>query len=151
MGEPAATARRLAQRFAARAQAYDRAGAFPVDDFADLRAAGLPGLMVPVHLGGTGASFAEYVEVACELARGNGATALIFNMHASVTGALGAVTEELVSALGVPDEALVAKDRLLQAAAGGAWYAVAMSERGAGSRLSQLSTVYERVDSGFRV
>ncbi|HET8659048.1 MAG TPA: acyl-CoA dehydrogenase family protein [Micromonosporaceae bacterium] len=151
MGEPAAIARRLAPRFAARAEAYDRSGAFPVDDFADLRAAGLLGLMVPAHLGGTGASFAEYVEVACELARGNGATALVFNMHASVTGALGAVTEELVSALGVPAEALVAKDRLLEAAAGGAWYAVAMSERGAGSRLSQLSTGYERVDEGFRV
>ncbi|HET8681548.1 MAG TPA: acyl-CoA dehydrogenase family protein [Micromonosporaceae bacterium] len=151
MGEPAATARLLAPRFAARAEAYDRSGAFPVDDFADLRAAGLLGLMVPAHLGGAGASFAEYAEVACELARGNGATALIFNMHASVTGALGAVTDELAGALGVPDEALAAKDRLLQAAAGGAWYAVAMSERGAGSRLSQLSTVYESVDGGFRV
>jgi len=151
MGEPAATARRLAPRFAARAAAYDRAGAFPVDDFADLRAAGLFGLMVPAHLGGAGASFAEYAEVAGELARGNGATALVYNMHASVTGALGAVTEDLVRTLGVPDEALVAKDRLLRAAAEGAWYAVAMSERGAGSRLSQLSTVYETVEGGFRI
>lgn len=151
MSEAAATARRLAPRFAARAEAYDRSGAFPVDDFADLRAAGLFGLMVPARLGGAGASFADYTEVAYELARGDGATALVFNMHASVTGALGAVTPELASALGVPDEAIEAKDRLLRAAAAGAWYAVAMSERGAGSRLSQLSTVYEGVAGGFRI
>ncbi|MER5458161.1 acyl-CoA dehydrogenase family protein [Micromonospora sp. NPDC002389] len=144
-------ARRLAPRLAARAAEHDRDGAFPVDDFADLGAAGLFGLMVPAELGGTGSTFAGYAAVATELARGNGATALVFNMHASVTGALGAVTEELAEALGVPEEALAARDRLLRAAAEGAWYAVAMSERGAGARLSQLTTVYEPVDGGWRI
>ncbi|MFG3557901.1 acyl-CoA dehydrogenase family protein [Micromonospora sp. NPDC047557] len=144
-------ARRLAPRFAARAAEHDRDGSFPVDDFRDLRDAGLFGLMVPRALGGLGASFAEYAAVATELARGNGATALVFNMHASVTGALGAVTEELAEALGVPDEALAARDRLLTAAAQGSWYAVAMSERGAGARLSQLSTVYEPTDEGWHL
>lgn len=149
-GAPAA-ARRLAPRLAARAAGHDRDGSFPVDDFADLREAGLFGLMVPAELGGAGATFAEYAAVATELARGNGATALVFNMHASVTGALGAVTEELAEALGVPAEALAARDRLLRAAADGAWYGVAMSERGAGARLSQLATVYEPVDGGWRI
>ncbi|WP_328421156.1 MULTISPECIES: acyl-CoA dehydrogenase family protein [unclassified Micromonospora] len=144
-------ARRLAPRFAARAAEHDRDGSFPVEDFRDLREAGLFGLMVPRALGGLGASFAEYAAVATELARGNGATALVFNMHASVTGALGAVTEELAEALGVPDEALAARDRLLTAAAHGSWYAVAMSERGAGARLSQLSTVYEATDEGWHL
>ncbi|MEU8084257.1 acyl-CoA dehydrogenase family protein [Micromonospora sp. NPDC049101] len=144
-------ARRLAPRFAARAAQHDRDGSFPVDDFRDLREAGLFGLLVPRALGGMGATFAEYTAVATELARGNGATALVFNMHASVTGALGAVTEELAEALGVPDEALAARDRLLTAAAGGSWYAVAMSERGAGARLSQLSTVYEATDEGWHL
>ncbi|RLP90960.1 acyl-CoA dehydrogenase [Micromonospora sp. BL4] len=144
-------ARRLAPRFAARAAEHDRDGSFPVEDFRDLREAGLFGLMVPRSLGGLGASFAEYAAVATELARGNGATALVFNMHASVTGALGAVTEELAEALGVPDEALAARDRLLTAAAQGSWYAVAMSERGAGARLSQLSTVYEATDAGWHL
>ncbi|MEV1285985.1 acyl-CoA dehydrogenase family protein [Micromonospora sp. NPDC049679] len=144
-------ARRLAPRLAARAGEYDRTGGFPVEDFAELRDAGLFGLMVPARLGGSGAGFAEYAAVAYELARGNGATALVFNMHASVTGALGAVTEELAEALGVPDEALAARDRLLAQAAAGAWYAVAMSERGAGSRLSQLATVYEPVDGGYHI
>jgi alkylation response protein AidB-like acyl-CoA dehydrogenase len=146
-----ASARRLAPRFAARAATHDRDGSFPVDDFADLRAAGLFGLLVPDRLGGVGAGFADYAAVAYELARGNGATALVFNMHASVTGALSAVTEELAETLGVPDEALAARDRLLAAAAQGDWYAVAMSERGVGSRLSQLSTSYEEVDGGFHI
>jgi alkylation response protein AidB-like acyl-CoA dehydrogenase len=144
-------ARRLAPRLAARAAEHDREGTFPVEDFVDLRDAGLFGLMVPSTLGGLGARFAEYAAVATELGRGNGATALVFNMHASVTGALGAVTEELAEALGVPDEALAARDRLLAEAAAGSWYAVAMSERGAGARLSQLSTVYEPVDGGFHI
>ncbi|MEV0393087.1 acyl-CoA dehydrogenase family protein [Polymorphospora rubra] len=144
-------ARRLAPRLAARAAGNDRDGTFPVEDFADLRRAGLFGLMVPSELGGVGASFAEYAAVAYELARGNGATALVFNMHASVTGALGAVDEQTAEALGVPAEALAARDRLLAAAAAGSWYGVAMSERRAGSRLSQLATVYEPVDGGYHI
>jgi alkylation response protein AidB-like acyl-CoA dehydrogenase len=144
-------ARRLAPRFAARAAGTDRDGAFPADDFAELKDAGFFGLMAPARLGGSGAGFAEYAEVAYELARGNGATALIFNMHASVTGALSGVTDELAEALGLPPEALAARDQYLEAAAGGSWYAVAMSERGAGSRLSRLATTYEPADGGYRI
>ncbi|HEY8474605.1 MAG TPA: acyl-CoA dehydrogenase [Natronosporangium sp.] len=144
-------AARLAPRFAARAAAHDADGTFPVDDFADLRDAGLFGILVPTALGGAGAGFAEYAAVAYELARGNGATALVFNMHASVTGAMSAVDPALASALGVPAEALAARDRLLRAAAEGAWYAVAMSERGVGSRLSQLATAYEPAGDGYRI
>jgi alkylation response protein AidB-like acyl-CoA dehydrogenase len=144
-------AKRLAPRFAARAAAHDRDGSFPADDFADMRQAGLFGLMVPERLGGAGAGFAQYAAVAYELARGNGATALIFNMHASVTGALSAVTNDLADALGLPPEALQARDDYLKAAADGRWYAVAMSERGAGSRLSQMTTSYEEVDGGYHI
>ena len=52
-----------------------------------------------VRLTGTGFTRGTrvFTEVAYELARGNGATALVFNMHASVTGALGAVTEALIN------------------------------------------------------
>ena len=144
-------ARRLAPRFAARAAEHDRDGSFPADDFADLRQSGLFGLMVPSRLGGMGAGFADYAAVAYELARGNGATALVFNMHASVTGALTGVTDELADALGLPGTALEARDGFLKAATAGSWYAVAMSERGAGSRLSQLSTAYEAVDGGYHI
>src|SRR3954465_9996320 len=144
-------ARRLAPRFAARAAAHDKDGSFPADDFADLRDPGLFGLMVPARVGGAGAGFADYAAIAYELARGNGATALVFNMHASVTGALSGVTDELAEALGLPPSALQARDDYLRAAAEGSWYAVAMSERGAGSRLSQMSTQYRAVDGGYRI
>src|SRR6185436_5263191 len=112
-------AARLAPRFAARAAAHDETGDFPTDDFADLRAAGMFGLMVPQRLGGMGAGFADYAKVAYELARGNGATALVFNMHASITGALAGVPDEMVQALGVPDSFYVARDRVLSGAANG--------------------------------
>jgi alkylation response protein AidB-like acyl-CoA dehydrogenase len=143
-----AAAARLAPRLAARAAGHDAAGTFPDDDFADLRAAGLFGVLVPASLGGAGAGFADYAAVAYELARGNGATALVFNMHASVTGAMSAVDPAMASALGVRAPALAARDALLRAAVQGAWYAVAMSERGVGSRLSQLSTAYEEASGG---
>ncbi len=54
--------------------------------------------------------------------------------------------------MGVPETFFAARDRILAAAAGGAWYAVAMSERGVGSRLSQLSTSYTvEPDGGFTI
>jgi alkylation response protein AidB-like acyl-CoA dehydrogenase len=148
---PADVVARLRPRFFARAADLDRTGEFPVDDFADLRAAGLFGLFAPRRVGGMEVSYADYARVAFELARGNGATALVFNMHASVTGALAGIPEELARAMGVGDEFFAARDRILAAAAEGAFYAVAMSERGVGSRLSQLTTRYEAVDNGFHV
>jgi alkylation response protein AidB-like acyl-CoA dehydrogenase len=144
-------ARRIAVRFAARAAGHDREGTFPVDDFADLRDAGLMGLMVPAALGGLGSNFAEYADVAYELARGNAATALVFNMHASVTGALAGIPEAMADALGVPGEFFAARDEILRIAAAGAFFAVAMSERGAGSRLSALTTAYHRDGDTFRI
>ena len=146
-----AAARELAPRLAARAARYDEAGAFPEEDFADLRAAGLLGLMAPARLGGHGAGFADYALVAMELASGAGATALVFNMHASVTGAMAHTPDELVRALGVPDSYFEMRDRLLSEAVSGSLFAVAMSERGAGSRLSQVSTEYWPDDGGFRI
>ncbi len=109
------------------------------------------GLMVPTALGGLGATFGDYADVAYELARGNGATALVFNMHASVTGALAGIPESMAGTLGIPADFFVARDEILRAAAKGAFYAVAMSERGAGSRLSAITTSYKREGSGFRI
>jgi alkylation response protein AidB-like acyl-CoA dehydrogenase len=146
-----AAARDLAPVFAARAEEHDRAGVFPAADFADLRDAGLLGLMVPAGLGGPGASFADYAEVAMALAAGNGATALVFNMHASVTGAMAQTPDDVARALGVPESYFAARDRVLVAARDGALYAVAMSERGAGSRLSAISTSYIPTADGFHL
>ncbi len=144
-------ASRLGPDIAARATDYDEKGAFPTADFASIRDAGLLGLMVPTRLGGAGAGFADYVEVAMALAAGSGATALVYNMHASVTGAIATIPEELATALGVPDSFFAMRDGVLRAAADGALYGVAMSERGAGSRLSQVTTTYEPCDGGWRI
>lgn len=145
------SAQELVPRLRERAADHDRDGRFPEADFADLRDAGLLGLMTPTRLGGLGASFADYVEVAMTLGSGNGSTALIFNMHASVTGALAHTPDELVRAVGAPDSYFEFRDTVLKRAAAGALYAVAMSERGAGSRLSAITTTYERVNGGFHI
>jgi alkylation response protein AidB-like acyl-CoA dehydrogenase len=77
-----ALARGLAlDRFAARADRYDREASFPHDDYEDLRAAGLMALCVPAKYGGRGASYETYCLVAEQIAQGNGSTALTFNMH----------------------------------------------------------------------
>ncbi len=154
LADPAAAvaaAAALVPALAERAAEHDRAGLFPVADFDDLRGAGLLGLMAPARLGGPGAGFADYAEVAMTLAAGNGATALVFNMHASVTGAMAQTPDELARKLGVPETYFAARDRVLESAVGGALFAVAMSERGAGSRLSALTTAYAPVDGGYRI
>ncbi|HST65779.1 MAG TPA: acyl-CoA dehydrogenase family protein [Mycobacteriales bacterium] len=154
LADPAAAieaARGLAPVFAGRAAGHDAAGAFPAADFDDLRAAGLLGLMVPPRLGGPGAGFADYAEVAMALGAGAGATALVFNMHASVTGALAGTPDDVARALGVPESYFAMRDEALRRAADGALFAVAMSERGAGSRLSRLTTAYEPTEKGFRI
>lgn len=137
--------------WAERAAEHDRDASYPHADMVDVRRSGLSGLLVPTRLGGMGAGFEDYVRVAMRLARGSGASALLFNMHASVTGALAGVPEELARALGVPETFFDARDEVLQAAAGGAVYGVAISERGAGSRLSALQTTYSRVSGGFHI
>ena len=141
----------LVARLAERAEQHDREASFPKADFDDLRAEGLLGLMVPTALGGQGAGFAEYAEVAYELAQGNAATALIFNMHCSVTGALASTPDELARAMGAPESFFGWRDDILRAATTGALYLVAMSERGAGSRFSAMTTTYEPEGDGWRI
>jgi alkylation response protein AidB-like acyl-CoA dehydrogenase len=140
-----------AQRFAERAEVHDRDATFPSADVDDLRASGLLGLLVPERLGGMGAGFQEYTRVAMALARGSGSTALVFNMHASVTGSLAGVPDDLARSLGVAETYFQWRDDVLRAAVGGALYGVAITEREAGSRLSQLRTQYERTGEGFHL
>ncbi|MDP7546037.1 MAG: acyl-CoA dehydrogenase family protein, partial [Alphaproteobacteria bacterium] len=54
---------------------------FPTENYADLRAAGFLGLVIPERYGGLGADYASYMEISAELGRWCGATALTFNMH----------------------------------------------------------------------
>jgi alkylation response protein AidB-like acyl-CoA dehydrogenase len=150
-GDIAAAAERVAAEFAARAAEADREARFPTGDLAALRASGLLGVMVPTRLGGPGAGFGDYARLAMTLAKGSGASALVFNMHASVTGALAQTPDAMVRALGAPEGYFALRDSLLSSARDGAFFAVAMSERSAGSRLSSMSTTYTRTGSGFAI
>jgi alkylation response protein AidB-like acyl-CoA dehydrogenase len=151
MSDAVALARQLATGFVTRADEHDRDATVPAQDLAELRSSGLSALMVPERLGGLGSSFATYAEVARELAQGNGATALLFNMHCSITGALASTPDELARELGAPEGFFSWRDQVLRGAATGSLYFVAMSERGAGSRFSQMTTTYEREGDGWRI
>jgi alkylation response protein AidB-like acyl-CoA dehydrogenase len=149
--DPLTVAAEVAADWVGRAAHHDATATFPEADVDDLRASGLLGLLVPEPLGGMGAGFGDYVRVAMALARGSGASALLFNMHASVTGALAGVPDDVARALGVSESFFAARDDVLRRAAEGAAYGVAISERGAGSRLSALTTSYTREDGGYRI
>lgn len=79
-------ARELAAKFHERAAKHDRAGSFPHENFEDIRAAGLPALVIPPEYGGWGANMLETVLTIAELAVGDGSTALSFTMHVQVMG-----------------------------------------------------------------
>ena len=68
-------------KFAARAQQWDKEASFPFANYDDLREQGFLKLCVPTAFGGAGANFATYMMVAAELGRFCGATALTWNMH----------------------------------------------------------------------
>jgi len=69
------------------APASDLAGELSVGAFAQLRAAGLTGALVPVDLGGGGASHAAMGRVLRELGRHDPATAVTLSMHAHLVAA----------------------------------------------------------------
>lgn len=148
MAKAILAARDLVPALAARAAEADRDATVLPADIADLRSAGLAGLMVPVELGGVGAGFADYTEVALVLATGSPATALVFNMHASVTGAVALTPDEVALALGAPPEWPQARADFLRSAADGAFYSVAMSERGTGARLTGMASTYRAAPGG---
>jgi alkylation response protein AidB-like acyl-CoA dehydrogenase len=83
------------EKFAPRAERYDREASFPFENYADLRGSGLLSLCVPKGYGGMGADFATYCRVAAEMGRWCGATALTFNMHACSALWTGPLADDL--------------------------------------------------------
>ena len=69
-----------------RADQHDRDGTFPHENFADIRRAGLPALVIPQEYGGWGANLLESTLTMERLAQGDGSTALSFVMHVQVMG-----------------------------------------------------------------
>ncbi len=82
------TAAALAKGFAARAAQHDHDRSFPLENFAELHAAGFHLLSIPTEYGGWGATLHEAVQVVEQLAQGDGPTALVYDMHVHVLGAL---------------------------------------------------------------
>jgi alkylation response protein AidB-like acyl-CoA dehydrogenase len=78
----------LAAKFAERAPLHDREGTFPFENFADIRAAGLPSLIVPERYGGWGGTLLDTVLVIEALAAGDGSTALSLTMHMQTLGSV---------------------------------------------------------------
>ena len=81
-----ALARELGPGFAARAAALDANDSFPVDNYRELKEAGVFGAGVPAELGGGGASHRELCGMLRELGRHCGATALALSMHTHLVG-----------------------------------------------------------------
>jgi alkylation response protein AidB-like acyl-CoA dehydrogenase len=85
----------LGPAFARRASGYDRETAFPFENYAELREAGMLGLCIPERYGGMGASFQDYMHVSAELARYCPMTALTYNMHSQTTLWTGVLADDL--------------------------------------------------------
>jgi alkylation response protein AidB-like acyl-CoA dehydrogenase len=128
-------------RFAERAATFDRDAAFPAENYRDLHAAGLLGLTVPKKFGGLGADPLTYALCMVELAKGCSATALTFNMHATVM----TIVDTIAS-----DEQ---KRRVFgEVVEGGKLVASLGSEPGSSFRdLYVVQTRFEPVDGGYRV
>src|SRR5262245_3985588 len=88
-----ALADELAARFATRADAHDRDGSFPFENYAELHAAGYLRLAIPPEYGGEGADVFTMVLAQERLARGDGSTALATAMLIHM---LGRMAEERV-------------------------------------------------------
>ena len=147
------------ERFAPRADRHDREASFPFDDYADLHAAGLLGLCVPERYGGLGADMETYCLVSEQIARGNAATALTYNMHALTMLMMGPFMADLQLPPAVQErhEGL-SEQRYREVIEHGVYYGQPHSEpveAGTADRLQvggrRFGTRAERVDGGYLV
>ena len=99
----------LGPLIAKRADEVDRNASFPYDNWDDLKAAGLLGIVVPKSHGGLGGDFVGYALASEELARHCASTALTFNMHVATTLLVGEVAGSL--GLDAADQALLDRRR----------------------------------------
>ena len=132
-------ARELAEGvFRARAAGIDASESYPWDNVAALRDAGLIGMTIPERLGGRGRPLAEAVGCVAEIARVCGVTARI-TVEANM-GAVGAVM-----AYGSEIQQRAVSERVLA----GDKPAICITEPGAGSAATQMTTTAERHGDGY--
>lgn len=80
--ELTALARKIGQeKFAPRADKWDREAIFPMENYKDMHEVGLLGVCVPEEHGGFGADYMTYMLTAAEIGRHCGTTSLTWNMH----------------------------------------------------------------------
>ncbi|MFD9940466.1 acyl-CoA dehydrogenase family protein [Nonomuraea sp. NPDC059023] len=140
-GDPRRTCRELADGvLAEHAAAVDRDARFPKEALSALRAHGLLAAAAPVERGGLGADVPALAGMAAALARGCGATAMIWAMHQVQLACLlaGEQAPELREAV-----TRVVRDQLLIASA--------TSEAGIGGALRTSSCAVERDGAGARL
>lgn len=143
-GQLLALAGDLGRRFAGRAAQHDREGSFPVENFAELVAARYHVLSVPQRYGGWGATLLESVLAQEQLARGDGATALVAAMPIHLIG--GAAEAEVwpEAQLQRVCKAMVDEGALINAAA-------SEPQLGSPSRGGLPATTARRADDGWRI
>ncbi|PKB19248.1 alkylation response protein AidB-like acyl-CoA dehydrogenase [Novosphingobium kunmingense] len=116
-----AAARAVAEAAAAHAERHDADDSFVAEGFAQLKQAGLFKALVPVDLGGGGATIAEMCDVIRTIAKGCGSTALAFSMHCHLIAAAAWRREHQ----NAPTEALLrrvaAEDLILVSSGGNDW------------------------------
>ncbi|MDE2371591.1 MAG: acyl-CoA dehydrogenase [Burkholderiales bacterium] len=141
------------ERFAPRAERYDREASFPFENYDDLREAGLLKICVPREHGGLGADFATYVMVAAEIGRHCGATALSYNMHVCSTMWAGVIADALeMTPEQRADHAANRAVHFERIARQGKVYSQPFSEGGAAAAgKAPWGTLAHPVDGGYRV
>ncbi len=95
--------------FRDRAADADRDGELAIENFNELAALGIPGLLIPEASGGLEADGETYIRLIEEIAYGDASTAVALNMHLLVTGIATALPP------------FPHRDQMLKACAEGAW------------------------------
>jgi alkylation response protein AidB-like acyl-CoA dehydrogenase len=140
-----AIAEALAPELAARAAEHDRAGTYPFEAIAALKAAGYFAAPVPVELGGLGVSSAHDLVVASSrLARGDASVAIGVNMHL-----VAVLNMERRRRSGDERRARAFAASLEQIVRDGVILAAAISEPG--QDLTRPGTIATRTQTGWRI
>ena len=144
-----ALAESLADDFATRAAAHDRAGSYPFASIDALRAADYFAAPIPAVLGGLGVgSLHDLLVAASRLARGDASVAIGVNMHMAVLRNL-VRRWEVARAAGNERRAAAFGATLADVARDGAVIATAISEPG--QDLTRPSTTATRTATGWRI
>ena len=131
------------ERFGPRAAHYDAEAEFPIENYVDLREAGLLALRVPTAYGGSGVDPLTFAMCILAVARGCPSTALTLTMHTNVLGSF-------VAGLGTPEQR---RRYFAEAVEAGKLFASITSEPGVSARERfVLSTTFTpQDDGGYRV